>query len=374
MKPISEKTLKVCRWIYVILFCILLGVLISNNVLSSKWMLYAIGIVGVGLIYLIEHFLKKISPEIFPPSDKEKEVEKMLNDIDEGRIDERDEMVKSPRTVIGTLCEIVVVGIIGYALYRAWTLDQRMLGVVLFSALAIGTLITSYYTDIKKKYCEPSDLGGVIAVSNNRHVTALFAALVTLILTYFYDPGTYYKWRALYFSCGLLFALMIPIQYVINKRSAALMAKVNNYDPRNISVTRTIEATAFETAAVLLLIGGWCAAAIKHQLTDKGILDIPVADLIMCSAFSIGFLILAYFPTWLNSATTFKSDKQVLGSIRRCRISAVVIALFGLILPFILPELDEKTLDYLYVAVLIVISICNFFFISDKENNTTNSK
>ena len=374
MKPITDKKLQVCRWIYVILFCILLGVLISNDVLSSKWMLYATGIVGIGLIYLIEHFLKKKFPEMFPPSAREKEVEKMLNDIDEGRIDERDETVKSPRTVIGTLCEIVIVGIIGYALYRAWTLDQRMLGVVLFSAFAIGTLITSYYTDIKKKYCEPSDLGGVIAVSNNRHVTALFAALVTLILTYLYDPGTYYKWRALYFSCGLLFALMIPIHHAINRRSAALMAKVNNYDPRNISVTRTIEGTAFETAAVLLLIGGWCTAVIKHQLTGKGILDIPVADLIMCSAFSIGFLILAYFPTWLNSATIFKSDKQVLDSIRRCRISAVVLALFALILPFILPELDKKTLDYLYVAVLIVISICNFFFISDKENNPTSNE
>lgn len=374
MKPITDKKLQVCRWIYVILFCILLGVLISNDVLSSKWMLYATGIVGIGLIYLIEHFLKKKFPEMFPPSAREKEVEKMLNDIDEGRIDERDETVKSPRTVIGTLCEIVIVGIIGSALYRAWTLDQRMLGVVLFSAFAIGTLITSYYTDIKKKYCEPSDRGGIIAVGNNGHVTALFAALVTLILTYLYDPCTYYKWRALYFSCGLLFALMIPIQHAINRRSAALMAKVNNYDPRNISVTRTIEGTAFETAAVLLLIGGWCAAVIKHQLTGKGVLDIPVADLIMCSAFSIGFLILAYFPTWLNSATIFKSDKQVMGSIRRCRISAVVLALFALILPFILPELDKKTLDYLYVAVLIVISICNFFFISDKENNPTNNE
>ena len=374
MKPITEKRLQICRWIYVILFCILLGVLISNDVLSSKWMLYATGIVGIGLIYLIEHFLKKKFPEMFPPSAREKEVEKMLNDIDEGRIDERDETVKSPRTVIGTLCEIVIVGIIGYALYRAWTLDQRMLGVVLFSAFAIGTLITSYYTDIKKKYCEPSDRGGVIAVSNNRHVTALFAALVALILTYLYDPGTYYKWRALYFSCGLLFALMIPIQHVINRRSAALMAKVNNYDPRNISVSRTIEGTAFEAAAALLLIGGWCVAVIKHQLTGKGILDIPVADLIMCSAFSIGFLILAYFPTWLDSATIFKSDKQVMGSIRRCRISAVVLALFALILPFILPELDKKTLDYLYVALLIVISICNFFFISDKENNPTSNE
>lgn len=374
MKPITDKKLQICRWIYVILFCILLGVLISNDVLSSKWMLYATGIVGIGLIYLIEHFLKKKFPEMFPPSAREKEVEKMLNDIDEGRIDERDETVKSPRTVIGTLCEIVVVGIIGYALYRAWTLDQRMLGVVLFSAFAIGTLITSYYTDIKKKYCEPCDRGGVIAVSNNGHVTALFAALVALILTYLYDPGTYYKWRALYFSCGLLFALMIPIQHVINRRSAALMAKVNNYDPRNISVSRTIEGTAFEAAAALLLIGGWCAAVIKHQLTGKGILDIPVADLIMCSAFSIGFLILAYFPTWLDSATIFKSDKQVMGSIRRCRISAVVLALFALILPFILPELDKKTLDYLYVALLIVISICNFFFISDKENNPTSNE
>ena len=123
-----------------------------------------------------------------------------------------------------------------------------------------------------------------------------------------------------------------------------------------------------------MLIGGWCAAAIKHLLAGKGILDIPIADLIVCSVFSIGFLILAYFPTWMSGAATFKSDEQVLSSIRRCRISAIVLALFALILPFIVPDLDERTLGYLYIAVLLIISICSYFIKSGRENNPTNNE
>ena len=76
----------------------------------------------------------------------------------------------------------------------------------------------------------------------------------------------------------------------------------------------------------------------------------------------------------MSGAATFKSDEQVLSSIRRCRISAIVLALFALILPFIVPDLDEKTLGYLYIVVLLIISISSYFIKSSRENDPTNNE
>lgn len=326
--------------------------------------MYIFIVIGLVLGFVIEDYLKKKFPETFPKSENEKKAEQLVKDIEEGKLD--DDTIKLPRTLFGTLSEIIAVGIIGYALYRAWTLDQRIWSIIGLSAISIFALFASYITDIKKKDYDSSHIGAYEAMGNRGHVSAIIAALLALLLTYFTDPEAYYRWRPLVFLCGLFIALRIPVQHILYKRSAALMAQVNNYNPGNVRVARTLEGTAFETATVLMLIGGWCAAAIKHQLTGKGILDIPAADLIMCSAFAIGFLILAYFPTWMSGAATFKSDKQVLDSIRRCRISAIVLALFAFILPFIIPDLDEKTLGYLYIVVLLIISICSFIFKSDR--------
>lgn len=372
MKPITEPKMKILRYAYTILLCLVIAVLFSLNLFTHEWIVYVFIVIGLVLGFVIEDYLKKKFPETFPKSENEKKAEQLVKDIEEGKLD--DDTIKLPRTLFGTLSEIIAVGIIGYALYRAWTLDQRIWSIIGLSAISIFALFASYITDIKKKDYDSSHIGAYEAMGNRGHVSAIIAALLALLLTYFTDPEAYYRWRPLVFLCGLFIALRIPVQHILYKRSAALMAQVNNYNPRNIRVARTLEGTAFETATVLMLIGGWCAAAIKHQLAGKGILDIPVADLIMCSVFSIGFLILAYFPTWMSGAATFKSDKQVLDSIRRCRIAAVVLALFALILPFILPDLDERTLGYLYVALLILISICSYFIKFGRENNPTNNE
>lgn len=364
--------MKLLRYAYATIICILSGLLISLDVFSHKWMMYVLVAVGIVLGFILENYLMKKFPETFPKSENEKKTEQLVKDIEEGKI--VDDTIDLPRTLFATLCEIIAVGIIGYALYRAWTLDQRIIPVIGFSVISLLKLYISYITTIKKEECDLKDMGAYKALVNRGHVTAILAALLALLLTYFTDTEAYYKWRPLFVCACALIALRMPFQHFFYKRSAALMARVNNYNPSDIRVLHTVEGKTFEVASLLMLIGAWCAAAIKHQLSGCGFLGVPLADLIVCSVFSIGLLILAYFPTWMNGAATFKNDEQVLSSIRRCRISAIILALFALILPFINLDLDEKTLGYLYVALLIVISICIYSTRPDRQESTTNNE
>ena len=255
--------------------------------------------------------------------------------------------MKLPRTFFGTVCEIVTVGLVGYALYRAWTLDIDTWAVISLAGVTLLAVISSYYPNIKKEDCEPSDLNGVIGKGNSLHARAVFVALLTLSITYFYGPDTYFRWRPIYLLFSVYYIAWVFIRHLLTVRSAAMMAKINNYNPANISVARTLEGTAFEIVTVLLLIGAWCVAALNHQLAGKGLLAIHVADL------AIGLLILAYFPQWMDEANSFKNNRHVLASIRRYRIIAVIFALLALIIP-LNPDLTEKELGYLYIAVLAI--------------------
>lgn len=372
MKPITEQKMKLLRYAYAILLCIVVVLMVNYDAFNHKWMMFVVVLVGIVLGFVLEDYLKKKFPETFPKSENDIKAEQLAKAIEEDKLVE--DTIKLPRSIFGTLCEIVDVGIIGYALYRAWTLDQRIWPVIGLSIISLFTLYSSYTSDIKKEEYDPKNIGAYKALGNRGHVTAIIAALLALLLTYFTDAEAYYKWRPLYLCGSLLIAARIPIQHLLGKRSAALMAKVNNYNPADIRVVRTLVGTVFEIVTVLMLIGAWSVAAFKHQLSGCGILDIPLADLIVCSVLSIGMLVLAYFPTWMAGASTFKSDDQVLASIRRYRIAAVILALFALILPFIIHDLDEKTLGYLYVAVLAIIAICNYIFKSDRQCSPTNNE
>lgn len=361
--------MKVLRYVYAVLLCLIIAVLIESDVFSRKWMMYVFIVAGVILGMVIEDLLKRKYPKTFPPSEADKRAEKLIKEIEEEKVEET---VKLPRTVFSTLCEILTVGIIGYAIYRAWVLDQRLTPVITLSVITLWLLFSSYFTDIKKEADDPRDLSSKMALVNSRHVTALFAALATLLLTYFFDQETYFRWRPLYMICVLLFAARAYIQHFLSKRSAAMMARINKYNPADIRVVHTVEGTAFEIVTVLLLIGAWCAAAFKHQLAGRGILDIPVADLIMCSALAISMLVLAYFPKWMSGANTFRNNDHVLSSIRRHRIIAVILALFALIIPFI-PDVTEKKLGYLYIIVFALVTFFQFKK-TDEQGITTENE
>lgn len=349
----------VFRVVYVIILLSIIVLLIAIEVFKdNEWLMWLILGAGFILMFVIEDYLCRRFPEIFPTTEKEKEVMQMIDEISkEGEKDESESHVVLPRTLVGTLCELATVGILAYALYRAWTLDQRLIGVIGLSVLALAFLFGAYHPNFLKKQLEdPSDMKASLALADKSRVRAIFGALIALLFTYCYEQGIVYNWRHMYLAFVVLYIVMSLILNYLSRRSSALTAKENHYNPADKRVARTLESSIFEIVTILFLIGAWCAAAINHQLTGKGILDIPIADLIMCSIIAIGGLALAYFPKWMSNAGNFKSDRQVLLDIRRHRIYAVVFALLALIIPFI-PNVNDQVLGIIYVVVTFVLSL-----------------
>ena len=232
-------------------------------------------------------------------------------------------------------------------------------------------LFNAYHPNIKKGLDKPLDMSVYKAIGNKTRINALFVALVVLMITYLCDQDGWLRWRPICLSIALWQVIWTGVQRIFFRKCDALMAKANNYNPADFRAGRTVEGTAFEVLTLLMLIGAWCAAAIKHQLTGRGFLDIPIVDLTACSVFAIGLLILAYFPEWMNSATSFKNDMQVLASIKRHRIAAAILAFFALIIPFI-PDVTDKTLGYLYIVVFVILTFCLYRKTDEQEQTTTN--
>lgn len=363
MKPFNNKiTRTIFRVAYVILLLAIIVLLIATEVISkhkdNEWLMWLILGAGFILMFVIEDYLCRRFPEIFPTTEKEKEVMQMIDEIsEEGEKSESESHVVLPRTLVGTLCELGTVGIVAYALYRAWTLDQRLIGVIGLSILALAFLFGAYYPNFLKKQLEdPSDMKASLALADKSRVRAIFGALIALLFTYCYEQDMVYNWRHMYLAFAVLYIIMSLILNYLTRRSSALTVKENHYNPADKRVARTLEGSIFEIVTILFLIGAWCAAAINHQLSGKGILDIPVADLIMCSIIAIGGLALAYFPKWMSNTGNFKNDRQVVLDIRRHRIYAVVFALLALIIPFI-PNVDDQVLGIIYIVVTFLLSI-----------------
>ena len=404
MKPVTESKMKVLRWCYAILLMILITVLAVNDILDSEWLLWVI--IGGGLIlgFAIESFLKAKYPETFPKSAKEKEIDRIFDETDE---DKEDEKVKLPRTLFSTLCEVVTVPIVAYATYRAWTHHIGYLSFIILSIIPLIMLFNAYQPNIKKDPNEPVDMRAYQAVGNKTRINAIFVALAVLLMTYCVDQDGWLRWRPIYLGFSLWYAIWTCVKRLLSRRCDALMAKANNCNPAYIRVAhtsegtvlgtvtfrkcdalmaktnkfnlsgirvgRTFEGTAFEIVTVVMLIGAWCAAAIRHQLTGREFLDIPIADLTMCSVFAIGLLILAYFPKWMNDASSFKNNEQVLASIKRHRIAAVILAFFALIIPFI-PNLTEQTLGYLYVVVFAILTFSIIYKKTEEQEQKPNNE
>ena len=377
MKLFNNKiTRTVFRVAYVILLLAIIVLLIATEVISkhkdNEWLMWLILGAGFILMFVIEDYLCRRFPEIFPTTEKEKEVMQMIDEIsEEGEKSESESHVVLPRTLVGTLCELGTVGIVAYALYRAWTLDQRLIGVIGLSILALAFLFGAYYPNFLKKQLEdPSDMKASLALADKSRVRAIFGALIALLFTFCYEQGIVYNWRHMFLAFVVLYIVMSLILNYLSRRSSALTAKENHYNPADKRVARTLEGSIFEIVTILSLIGAWCAAAINHQLTGKGILDIPVADLIVCSIIAIGGLALAYFPKWMSNTGNFKNDRQVVLDIRRHRIYAVVFALLALIIPFI-PNVDDQVLGIIYIVVTFLLSIAlsNRKILQTEESN-----
>lgn len=98
------------------------------------------------------------------------------------------------------------------------------------------------------------------------------------------------------------------------------------FDIKKLKVGRTIEGTILEAITVMLLIGTWVIALIKHQF-GGGMQNEWLQVAIIISIAAIALLVVAYFPRYMKNAHQLRNIRQVLISIRLFRVMAVEFAL-----------------------------------------------
>ena len=98
------------------------------------------------------------------------------------------------------------------------------------------------------------------------------------------------------------------------------------FDIKKIKVGRTIEGTILEAITVMLLIGTWVIALIKHQF-GGGMQNEWLQVAIIISIAAIALLVVAYFPRLMKNAHQLRNIRQVLISVRLFRVLAVEFAL-----------------------------------------------
>lgn len=97
------------------------------------------------------------------------------------------------------------------------------------------------------------------------------------------------------------------------------------FDIKKVKVPRTKEGTIMEVIAVLLLIAAWTVSLAKHQFSGAdgqnwlvGIIVLTVASILLLAG--------SYIPKFFNNARELHNMRQVMISVRLCRILAIEFA------------------------------------------------
>lgn len=133
------------------------------------------------------------------------------------------------------------------------------------------------------------------------------------------------------------------------------------FDIKKIKVGRTIEGTILEAITVMLLIGTWVIALIKHQF-GGGMQNEWLQVAIIISIAAIALLVVAYFPRYMKNAHQLRNIRQVLISIRLFRVMAVEFALM-----ILCNAISGGTMlgqpFWTSTAVAVIIITCLIFFL-----------
>ena len=97
------------------------------------------------------------------------------------------------------------------------------------------------------------------------------------------------------------------------------------FDIKKVKVPRTKEGTIMEVITVLLLIAAWTVSLVKHQFSGAesqnwlvGIIALTFACIMLLAG--------SYFPRFIKNARELHNMRQVMISVRLCRILAIEFA------------------------------------------------
>lgn len=340
MNPMIKKILQFAPLVFglILIFCI--RELLHRDIINPLLALVLL-LVAIGLGYLAKRFIRHKYPELTPPKE---EVEAELEEL----MQESDNTVDLPRTPVSTLFEVITAGLFAAAVYRVIALGCYMLLLpIAFAAIyAFFQLLRVYYTDVSKDQNEEEIAFLCKALSRKRRVRAIYFGLVALVITFVGYPDGDYSWRNVFVSAALLYLPVFSILRLLTPGHIKLSADGKEISLSQMKVFRSFEGNIYEIVTIVLLIGAWGVAVYNHQFAGKGILDEPLAELILCSVFAIGALVLAYFPKWMGNALFFTNTQQVSIDVKRHRVLAVEIAVLALLIPF-MPYFQDMQIHFL---------------------------
>lgn len=329
MKPVNKTLLQLVP--YAIILIIIFGIReLMNRETINPTLALVLLFVAIGLGYLAKRFIRYKYPELAPPKE---DIEAELAEIQQ----ESENTVDLPRTPLSTLFEVITAGLFAVALYRIISLGCYLLLIpFVFAAIyAFFQLLRVYYTDVRKDLDKQEIATMCKAVSLKRRVRAIYFGLVVLVMTFVGYPDGDYSWRNVFISAALLYLPLFSILRLLTPGSIKLSDAGKEISLSRMKISRSLEGSIYEIVTIVLLICAWGAAAYYHQFAGKGIMDQPVAELILCSIFAIDALVLAYFPKWMGNALFFSNTQQVYIDVKRHRVLAVEIAILALIIPFL---------------------------------------
>ena len=340
MKPVNKILLQLIP--YAIILIIIFGIreLMNRQTINPTLALLLL-FVAIGLGYLAKRFIRHKYPELAPPKE---DIEAELAEIQQ----ESENTVDLPRTPLSTLFEVITAILFAVALYRIIALGCYLFLIpFVFAAIyAFFQLLRVYYTDVRKDLDKQEIATMCKAVSLKRRVRAIYFGLVVLVMTFVGYPDGDYSWRNVFISAALLYLPLFSVLRLLTPGSIKLSDAGKEISLSQMKISRSLEGNIYEIVTFALLIVAWGVAAYNHQFAGKGILDEPLAELILCSIFAIGALVLAYFPKWMGNALFFSNTQQANLDVKRHRILAVEIAVLALLIPF-MPYFQDMQIHFL---------------------------
>ena len=139
------------------------------------------------------------------------------------------------------------------------------------------------------------------------------------------------------------------------------------FDIKKVKVPRTKEGTIMEVIAVLLLIAAWTISLAKHQFSGAegqnwlvGIIALTFASIMLLAG--------SYFPRFIKNARELHNMRQVMISVRLCRILSIEFAVMTLGTA-ILGDLMNNNSVWMWICVIVItitVLLANYFIYKAK--------
>ena len=139
------------------------------------------------------------------------------------------------------------------------------------------------------------------------------------------------------------------------------------FDIKKVKVPRTKESTIMEVIAVLLLIAAWTVSLAKHQFSGADGQN-RLVGIIALTVTCILLLVGSYFQQVFKNARELHNMRQVMISVRLCRILSIEFAVMTLG-PAILSQLMNNNSVWMWICVIvstITVLLANFLIYKAK--------